>query len=444
MTEQPSAARQSREPQLDVERLELANGLTLLLSENHATPSVSVSAIVLAGARFEPHEKAGLASLVGELLDEGTLTRTSQQLAEAVESSGGRLRSFGDYQISGVQSAFLAQDLGLGLEITADILMNATFPQEQVEMHIARRRAQIKSRLDVPRVQASDVFNELVFSGHPQQKPTIGYDQTIASLRRDDLVEFYRRYFVPNNTLLVVVGDIDKEEVKRQVAEHFGNWQRAEGFERPDIPAPTRQSAAREKYVFASKEQVNIFIGHLGIDRRNPDYYALLVMDTILGSSPGFTSRIPRILRDEQGLAYTTFSNVTASAGLDPGRFIAYIGTSPENLEQALAGLRGEIRRIAAEPVSEAELESAKSYLTGNFVFAFQTNAQIAEFLVEAEVYGLGFDYLQAYPRLIRAVTIEDVARVASAYLAPDALTTVVVGPVDEQGNLVESREPRV
>ena len=438
MTDQQSAARRTTEPQVEVERVDYPNGLTLLLSENHATPSVSINAIVLAGSRFEPDDKAGLASLVGELIDEGTATRTSQQLAEAVESSGGRLRSYGDYQTSGVHSAFLSQDLTLGLEITADILMNATFPEDQVERHVARRRAQIKSRLDVPRVQASDAFNEVVFAGHPQHRPAIGYEATIDTLTRQDMVDFYRRYFVPNNTLLVVVGDIDKEEVKQKVIDWFSGWERAEAFERPVITPPQRQTGAKEKYVFASKEQVNIFIGHLGIDRRNPDYYALLVMDTILGSSPGFTSRIPRILRDEQGLAYTTFSNMTASAGLDMGRFIAYIGTSPENLQQALTGLRHEIRRMAAEPVTQEEVESAKSYLTGNFVFDFQTNAQIAEFLVEAEVYGLGFDYLKSYPEKIRAVTIADVSRVAQTYLAPDALTTVVVGPVDELGNLID------
>ena len=436
MTDPHSATQPTTEPKIDVERLQLPNGLTLLLSENHATPSVSINAIVLAGARFEADDKAGLASLVGELLDEGTTTRTSQELAEAVETAGGRLRTFGDYQTSGVHSAFLAQDVTLGLEITADVLLNATFPDEQVQMHIARRQAQIKSRLDVPRVQASDAFNEIVFASHPQHKPAIGYEATVGNLTRRDILAFYQRYYVPNNTLLVIVGDIDKEAVKQTVADWFGGWEAVDGFSRPEIPRPVRQSEAIEKYIFAPKEQVNIFIGHLGIDRRHADYYALLVMDTILGSSPGFTSRIPRILRDEQGLAYTTFSNITSSAGLDAGRFIAYIGTSPDNLQQALTGLRHEIGRMASESVTEAELASAKAYLTGNFVFDFQTNAQIAEFLVEAEVYGLGFDYLQTYPEMIRAVTIDEVARVARAHLAPAALTTVVVGPVDELGNL--------
>jgi zinc protease len=435
MSNQTSAA-QPAQIQFDVERVEFANGLVLLLSENHTTPSVSINAIVLAGSRFESDDKAGLASLVGELIDEGTTIRTSQEIAEAVESVGARFRSAGDYQTSGVQGAFLSQDIWLGLEITADVLMNASFPEEQINLHIGRRAAQIKSRLDVPRIQASDAFNEVIFAGHPQHKPAIGYEATVTQLTRDDLIDFYRRYYVPNNTLLSIVGDFDKEELKQRVAEIFGTWEPSASFVRPTIPAINRQMQPVEKFIMAAKEQVNIFIGHVGIERKNPDFYALLVMDTILGSSPGFTSRIPRILRDEQGLAYTTYSNITASAGLDAGRFIAYIGTSPENLEQALSGLRGEITRMAKEPVTAQELESAKAYLTGNFVFDFQTNAQIAEFLVEAEVYELGFDYLKTYPDKIRAVTVDEVARVADKYLAPQALTTVVVGPVDELGNV--------
>ena len=417
-------------PRLDVERLVLPNGLVVLLSENHTTASVSINAIVQTGSRYEPDEKAGLASLVGELIDEGTKSRTSDEIAEAVEAVGGRFITAGDYQASGARAAFLSSDISLGLEITADVLMNATFPEDKVRQHVDRRVAQIKSRLDVPRVQASDEFNEEVFKGHPLHRPPVGYDRTVRTLTRDDCVEFYRRYYVPNNTILAIVGDIDKAEVKNRIEEVFATWEKAADFRAPDVPRPKGPSAPVEKFIPAPKEQVNIFIGHVGVERKNPDYYSLLVMDTILGSSPGFTSRIPRVLRDEQGLAYSTYSNITASAGIDPGRFVAYIGTSPENLDKALEGLRREITRIVKEPVTQQELESAKAYLTGSFVFDFQTNAQTAEFLIETEVYGLGYDYLEKYPELIRAVSVEKITRVTRTYLDPERLTTVVVGPV--------------
>jgi zinc protease len=170
-------------------------------------------------------------------------------------------------------------------------------------------------------------------------------------------------------------------------------------------------------------------MGHLGVRRSDPDYYALLLLDTILGSSPGFTSRIPRLLRDQLGLAYTTFANVAASAGVDPGRFVAYIATAPSNVDRAVDALRGEIERIVSEPVDEAELATARSYLTGSCVFRFQTNAQVAAFLLEAEVHGLGFDFVKRFPGLIENVTVEDVLGAARRHIHPAAMTTVVVGP---------------
>lgn len=430
--QQPSTQTATR-PHLDVERLELPNGLVVLLSENRATPSVAFKAVVAAGSRYETDEQAGLASLVGEMIDEGTATRNAQQIAETIEAVGGKLATYGDYQESGVAAMFLAKDLALGLEITADLLMNATFPEDKVQQQRDRRLAQLKSRLDVPRTLASDLFNDIVFRGTPQHRPAVGLDATVRTLTRDDMAAFYHRFYAPNNTLLTIVGDIDKAVVRAQVEEAFGAWPRADRVVLPNVPKAVRQSEAIKRFVPAPKEQVNILIGHVGIERRNPDYYALLVLDTILGSSPGFTSRIPRILRDEMGLAYTTYSNITASAGLDPGRFVAYIGTSPENLTLALDGLRGEIARIVNEPVSAEEVEMAVDYLTGSFVFHFQKNLQIADFLGDAETYALGFDYLERYPEWIRAVTVEDVSRVARKYIAPDHLTTVVVGPSAEQ-----------
>jgi zinc protease len=429
-------------PQLDVERIVLPNGLILLLSENHSTPSVSINGIVLAGSRFESDDKAGLASLTGALLDSGTTTRTSQQIAETVEAVGGHLATFGDYQSSGVVVTLLSRDTQLGLEIASDLLLNSTFPDDKVLQEIARRVAQLKSRLDEPRIQASDVFNEIVFGAAPLHRPSVGYDRTVNALTRADIERFYRRFYVPNNTIIAIVGDIDRVEIKARVASLFGNWERSE-FESPTVIKPERQTAPITRFVTVPKEQVNIFIGHVGIARGNSDFYSLLVMDTILGSSPGFTSRIPRVLRDEQGLAYSTFSTITSSATLDPGRFIAFIGTAPANLGRALAGLRSEIQRIVDEPVTAEELEVAKLYLTGSFVFRFQKNAQIADFLIDAEVYGLGFDYLERYPELIRAVTIEEISRVAGKYIHPMSLTTVAVGPLDQTGNVIRKQGDR-
>jgi len=419
--------------QLDVERIVLPNGLILLLSENHRIPAVSINAIVKAGSRYESDDQAGLASFVGEMLSEGTHSRTSQQIALAIESVGGIFITAGGYNQSGVSATALSKDFDLALTLTADVLMNAGFPDDRVKQQIDKRIAQIRSRRDEPQNLGLDHFNELIARGHPRHRPEIGYEETIARLSRQELMDFYRRFYIPNNTIIAVVGDIDKAEARRKIEEAFINWRPDPDFIEPSIPEISRQTAPITRFVNVDKAQVNIFIGHLGIKRNNPDYYTLQVLDVILGSSPGFTSRIPRILRDEQGLAYTTYASITRSAGLDPGQFIAYIGTSPEFLPRAIGGIRREIERIVIEDVTEEELEDAKAYLTGSFVFEFETNAQIAAFLVSAEIYGLGFDYLQRYPELINRVSVRDVRRAAQEYIDPENLTVVVVGPVEEQ-----------
>jgi zinc protease len=423
-----------------VERLVLPNGLVVLLSENRATPVVSFLASVGAGSRFDPEDKAGLASIVGDLLEEGTERRTSAQIAEAIESVGGALSSSGGYSRSTVTARVLSQDFDLALELVSDLLLRASFPEDRVKSFIARRLDEIKSRADSPTTLASDAFNEIVFAGHPAHRPVVGYEATVAKLTRDDIVAFYRRHFLPDNTVLAVVGDFDAPTARDKIEKAFGSWQRQDRLPpAPVVPEICRQTQPLEKVIELDKEQVNIFVGHLGVKRNDPDFYALQVLETILGNTPGFTSRIPRILRDEQGLAYSAYCSMVGSAGVDAGRFIAYAGCSADNAQKALEGLRREIRRIVEQPVSAQELADAKAYLTGSFVLGLETNAQMAALLVNAEIFNLGFDYPQQYRRRIESVTVADVWRVAKKHIAPQALTTVIVGP--KSGANPKSRE---
>ncbi len=421
---------QIQNPKLNVERLILANGLTVLLSENRAVPVISIAASVNAGARLEPDDKAGLASLVGSLLEEGTERRTAQQIAEAIESVGGALSSGGGYSRSSVNARVLSRDFDLALDLVSDLLMRANFPEDRAKDLVARRLDELKSRADSPTTVASDAFNEIVFAGHPARRPVVGYQKTVAAITRDDIVAFHRNLFRPETTVIAVVGDFDAKTARAKIEKTFAEWRRVEkGFTVPVIPETARQTEPRETIIELDKEQANIFVGHLGIKRDNPDYYALQVFETILGNTPGFTSRIPRILRDEQGLAYSAYCSMVGSAGVDAGRFIAFIGCSPDNAQKALDGLRAEIRRIVEKPVTAQELADAKAYLTGSFNLGLETNAQRAGFLLNAEIFGLGFDYPEKYRRQIESVTIADVTRVAKKYIAPDALTTVIVGP---------------
>jgi len=414
---------------------QLSNGLKALFVENPAIPTISINASVLTGARYDPEEKAGLALMVSRLLDEGTKNRSSLEIAEAIESVGGAIETDGSFERIVVSISILKKDLDLGLDLLSDLLINPIFPQDYVEKEKERTLSEIASAKDRPQVLAGWAFNELIYKDHPLHRPSHGYPETVEKLTRDDLLDFHKRYFVPNNAIVSIVGDFDIAELLPKVEQVFAGWQsRPIAF--PVYPAASRQTEPRNKIINMHAQQLNIYLGHLGVVRSNPDYYSLQVLDTILGGGAGFTARIPQKLRDELGLAYTTFASITMTAGLDPGRFVAFIGTSPENMNLAIDGLIQEIRRIVEQPVTESELQDAKEYLTGSFVFAFETSGQIARFLVHAQVYGLGFDYIDKYPEYINRVTIEDIARVARKYLDPQNYTLVVVGPVNQDESI--------
>jgi zinc protease len=169
-------------------------------------------------------------------------------------------------------------------------------------------------------------------------------------------------------------------------------------------------------------------MGHIGVRRTDPDYYALAVMDHVLGTGPGFTSRCSKKLRDELGLCYSVSAGITASASEEPGMFTAYIGTSPEHRQRAIDGFMAEIERIRTEPPSEDELQDVKDYLTGSFVFGLERNTNLAGYVVRAKRYGLGFDFLHRYPEIIRGITREKVLEVAQQCLHPERMVTVSAG----------------
>src|SRR5262245_39243056 len=342
--------------QLVVHSHTLHNGLKVLLVENHSLPTVSLTASVLAGARYDPESKAGLAIMVSRLLDEGTETRTSLEIADAIESVGGAIETDGSFERIIAAAGVLNKDVDLGLELLSDLLIRPAFPEDYVEKERERTLSEIVSAQDRPQVVAGWAFNELVYQDHPMHRPSHGYPNTVEGLTRDDLLEFHRRYFVPNNVILSIVGDFQVAEILPKIEKTFGAWQ-SKPVVFPVYPEALRQMSKRTKFITMPAQQLNIYLGHLGVTRTNPDYYALQLLDTILGGGAGFTARIPQRLRDELGLAYTTFASITMTAGIDPGRFIAFIGTSPENMKLAIDGLLGEIRRIIEEPVTAQELQ---------------------------------------------------------------------------------------
>ncbi|MBI3610306.1 MAG: insulinase family protein [Nitrospirae bacterium] len=413
---------------LSAKRIVADNGMTVIIQEAHSLPMVNVQMIIKAGAVLDPEEKAGLAHVTAALLDEGTTTRSSVQIADAVDFIGADLSASGGEDYASASLRVLKKDLATGLELLSDILIRPTFPEAELERKRRELMGGLIAEKDEPGVVAEKAFDPIVFGGHPYHRPVEGTELTLPAVARADVVRFYDQYYRPNNTIMAVVGDITEPEAVDLVNKYFGSW-----LQKP-IPSATFSPAAGlekpvTKLIDKDLTQANILLGHLGIDRKNPDYYAVTVMNYILGGG-GFASRLMTHLRDEQGLAYSINSHFAASAF--PGSFSVSLQTRNAAAQQAIDGVVAELRKIRNAPVSDGELKNAKAFLIGSFPLRMDTSAKIAGFLSQMEYYNLGLDYAERYPKLIEAVTKMDIQRVAQKYLDPDHLALVVVAKQSE------------
>lgn len=411
------------------EQHRLDNGLRVVISENQRLPLLSMTACVVAGADQNPLELPGLATLTARLLDEGSRHFSAEQLAQRVENTGGFLSTFSRREVSGIAFSLVSHHLALGVETLAELLCRPVFPRHSFLRERERLLNHLRSVGDDPQRTAGQLLNRSIYRGTPLQHPSEG---TVHGLRKttvDDVGAFHRQKYAPQNTLLAVVGHVRSGDVLRLVEEQFGTWNNPR-YRRTPLPEIGRLNAPEIQQLHMDKKQIHVAIGHLGVARRHPDFHALQLMDVILGSGPGFISRIPRRLREDLGLAYTTYSDIASSSGLCPGRFVAYISTSPKNQAVALEGMLNEIRRLREDGVTGEELSRARDFLTGSFVFDFQSNADLARFLILTELYDLGPDYPRRYPKILAAVSAAEVRRVARRHLDTVNYSQAIVGPI--------------
>ncbi len=415
-------------------RVVLPNGLVLLLWENHRLPIVVASANVSQEALREPAEKAGLTALMGALLDEGTAKHTGPEIAELIENVGGAL----SLSSSGGSVKVLAPNRTLGLQLLIDCLTQPSFPDDAFKREREHQLAAIDDAQKQPLERATIRFRKALYGKHPYGLPSLGTEETVSKLTPADCKAFHDLLFVPNNTVLVVAGDFKSDEVIAEVTKLTADWKKSPlpDFKPPAIEPP--KGFNEEIITMPEAEQLQFLLGQPGIRRNNPDYYKLLVMDHVLGTSPGFTDRLSHRLRDTEGLAYTVTANICSSASEEPGLFTCYIGTEAKNLAQVKREFLEELKRIRSEPPKPSEVEDVQKYLLGQLPFEFTTNEQVAGRLLSVERYKLGFDYLADFRRAISAVTPQDVQDVARKYLDPDHMVLIVAGAVDDKGNVVE------
>ena len=410
------------------EREILDNGITLLHSGKTVLPIVTVVVAIKAGSVAEPPEKSGLANLTADLLNEGTRGRSSKAISDAIEFVGGSLSTSGGSDYMTLSLSVLKKDIDLGFDLLSDVILNPAFRDDEIK----RRKTSIKNSIiqqkEEPDFIASKAFHEAVFGKHPYGRPVEGTEETLDMITREDISSFHKEHYLPNNTIITVVGDISKTELNSLLERYFMNWRKKDSRELL-LPAPEFKDKPKVIKIQKTLTQANIILGHLGIKRDNPDYYAVSVMNYILGGG-GFASRLMDNIRDNKGLAYDVHSNF--SANKYSGSFQAGLQTKNESANTAIEETLKEMERIRTEQVSDKELSDAKSYLTGSFPLRIDSNRKLAGFLTSVEFYGLGLDYVDNYRKYIEAVTKDDILSVAGKYLNTKNYVLVVVGDLEK------------
>ena len=408
---------------LEIAERELSNGLCCIAVQNPGVATFAATVSFDVGQMEEGPKEFGLAYLMGALLEEGTRSRDSVALAEAVEGIGAALST----SARGASIQCPADEAKKSVRLLHEVVLEPAFDPREVRRVQGEIQAEIEADDADPSSVARHRFRTVVYGDHPLARPHYASSADTAGLRGADVTRFHRRWYVPGGTVVAAAGPWEPEETLDLLSKTFRSF-RGETPEHPKFPDPPMPAGRSDEHLPMDREQVHVLLGHVGIRRTDPDYVPLIVMDHVLGTGPGFTSRIGKKLRDEQGLCYSVHASITHGAGLEPGLFAAYIGTSPEHRKRAVDGLLAEIRGVREQPPTAEELQDVQDYLTGSWVFGLERNSNLVGYLIRCRRFGLGYDFIERYPAMVRAVTCEDVQRVARAHLDPKRVVIVSAG----------------
>jgi predicted Zn-dependent peptidase len=407
-----------------IQTRELANGMKLVVVEQHELPLADFVLLVGTGGEADPRGRAGLATLAADLLTEGTTTRNALQIADQTAFLGIQLESAAGWDQSRVVLHTPTAQLDSALALFADVALRPSFPAAELERLRKERLTDLLQLRDRPRAIADRAYASIVFGdAHPYGHPLAGTEASTRAITRADVERFYRAAYRPNNATLIAVGDLTLDDVARRAEALFGTWRRGA------VPAATftaaPKAAATTLYVIdkPGAVQSSIRIGGVGVPRSTGDYFPLVVMNTILGGS--FTSRLNQNLRETHGYSYGAGSRFDMRRSAGP--FTAQAEVTGTKTDSSLIEFMKELRAIR-DTVPTAELRKAKSLLQLQLPANFETTGSIATQLVPVVLYGLPLDFYGGYVRRVEAVTQADVQRVARQYVNPDNVVVVVVG----------------
>jgi zinc protease len=412
----------------------LPNGLTLVVVEDKRLPLVSYRLAFRTGDAHDPPELPGLTDMMAGLLTEGTATRTSRQIAEEVERMGATLHAGAGSDFTTLSASALSVFGDKILELMADVTLRPSFPENEVDLTRQNTKESLKQQRAQPSFLANEMVSKVMFGDHPYSRiaPT---PESIDGTTRQRLVDFHRTVFVPNNAVFLIVGDMDRKIVERNIIKLFADWQPSEAVSDQFPEPPHRTSRVAHVIDRPGSAQSNIVIAHRGVKRTSPDYFPLLLMHTVLGATA--SSRLFMNLREDKGYTYGAYSNLDTRRTAGTIRTTAEVRTPVTG--DSLKEFFYELDRIRNEPVSDKEIRDAKSYLTGVYPIRLETQEGLIDQLVQIKMLGLPDDYLQLYRDQVQAVTGEQIQTVAQKYIKPDEAALVIVG---DGAQVIEQLEP--
>ncbi|MDY7092504.1 MAG: pitrilysin family protein [Acidobacteriota bacterium] len=404
---------------------ELSCGIQVLLARLPRVPMVTLELYIPAGGQYDPAELPGLATLTAGMLDEGTRQRSATEIAALVEQLGGSLITGAGWNAIYASTSALAKDLPTAVDLAAELVLEPSFPADELERLRRQRLGDLLQRRNDPSSLAQERFSAAIYGDSPYGRSLIGDETSAQAITGGDVRGFYSRHVTAPGTAIVAVGDLDPDALVEHLESAFRSMPRHQPPPMPEIGPRSLDGVEIHLVHRPQAAQTEMRVGHVGISRTHPEYLRLQVLNAILGGK--FTSRINLNLRERHGYTYGAHSRFIGRFG--PGPFQVSSAVETEVAGAAVRETLGEIRRIQEDLVSEEELADTQSYLRGAFVGQLQTIDELSARLSALALYGLPADYYERYLREIETTTREDLLTLARQYLQPERAVVVLVGP---------------
>jgi zinc protease len=418
----------------------LPNGLTVLIIEDHRLPTVTVNLqIPGSGGMYEPADQRGLSNITATMLREGTTTRTSKQFSEDADKLGANFNAGSSFTSSytALNASGLSQNFDDWFALFTDALLNATFPAEELEKLKQRQLVGLRQQRTQPFILASEQFNKAVYGDHPAAT-TIMTAEFIQSVKPEMLKKWRDEHYVPQNAILGIAGDVKPSEIVPKLTKWLATWQKTGA---KFVPPSSVKAPMTGKVLLVDRPgsvQTTLYMGNLSVERRDPDYIALVVLNRIFGGSGA--SRLFRIVREEKGFTYNPSSTLTAL--LYPGIWTAGCDCRTEVTDPAMAEFLNQIKILSEQKIPTAELEDAERGVVAGFALQLEQPAQVLNNAITLKLYGFPADYWDTYPAKVMAVTADDLQRVARKYYNPAAMQIVAVGDGSKIKTVMEKYGP--